>query len=161
MNRKPAQTDRAPSAFDPTTPAGRYARILEGLRPETLDKFSAALAEDVYFRDPFSETRGRETMAAIFREMFNQLGDIEFRVTDLMTSGDTCLMAWVMSGRPRGRGKVLGPIWRAEGMTRVRFNADGLVTEHVDHWDAASQLYEKFPLLGGVLMRLRRRIGHG
>ena len=34
--------------------------------------------------------------------------------------------------------------------------ADGRVVEHRDYWDAAEQLYEKLPLIGGVLRLLKR-----
>jgi hypothetical protein len=43
-------------------------------------------------------------------------------------------------------------------MTEVHFDQSGKVAAHLDHWDAASQLYEHVPLLGGVLRIIRRRL---
>ena len=37
------------------------------------------------------------------------------------------------------------------------FNEQGLVTMHRDYWDAAEELYEKLPLLGGLMRWLKRR----
>ena len=44
------------------------------------------------------------------------------------------------------------------GMSTIRFNADGLVSEHADYWDGASALYEKLPVIGTMLAWIRRRL---
>ena len=47
-------------------------------------------------------------------------------------------------------------LWQIEGSTYLVFGVDGRVVEHRDYWDAAEQLYEKLPLIGGVLRLLKR-----
>ena len=51
---------------------------------------------------------------------------------------------------------IRGRLWQIEGSTHLVFGADGRVVEHRDYWDAAEQLYEKLPLIGGVLRLLKR-----
>ena len=46
------------------------------------------------------------------------------------------------------------------GATHLRFAADGRVNLHRDYWDAAEELYEKLPVLGGVMRFLKQRAGH-
>ena len=53
---------------------------------------------------------------------------------------------------------VRGKPWKVEGLTEVKFGEDGRVSLHIEHWDAARQLYEHFPLIGPLLRHLRRRI---
>jgi hypothetical protein len=36
-------------------------------------------------------------------------------------------------------------------------DSDGLITVHRDYWDAAEELYEKLPLVGGVMRWLKAR----
>jgi hypothetical protein len=43
------------------------------------------------------------------------------------------------------------------GASRLVFSAQGLVTLHRDYWDAAEELYEKLPLVGGLMRWLKRR----
>jgi hypothetical protein len=43
------------------------------------------------------------------------------------------------------------------GASHVVFNESGLVTMHRDYWDAAEELYEKLPVLGGVMRWLKKR----
>jgi hypothetical protein len=43
------------------------------------------------------------------------------------------------------------------GGSFVRCTPDGRVSEHRDYWDAAEELYEQIPVLGGVMRWLKRR----
>ncbi len=43
------------------------------------------------------------------------------------------------------------------GASHVVFNEQGLVTLHRDYWDAAEELYEKLPVLGGFMRWLKKR----
>ena len=45
-----------------------------------------------------------------------------------------------------------------EGATELRFDDEGRIAAHIDHWDAAGQLYAKVPILGLLMARLRRRL---
>jgi hypothetical protein len=42
------------------------------------------------------------------------------------------------------------------GATHIRFANDGRVEFHRDYWDAAEELYEKLPVLGGLMRGLKR-----
>jgi steroid delta-isomerase len=48
---------------------------------------------------------------------------------------------------------------RIRGVSHIRFNAEGKVNYHRDYWDAAEELYEKLPLVGGLMRFLKRRVG--
>ena len=43
------------------------------------------------------------------------------------------------------------------GASHLRFAPDGRVADHRDYWDAAEELYEKLPVVGGVMRWLKRR----
>ena len=44
------------------------------------------------------------------------------------------------------------------GVSRVEFDRLGKVISHVDYWDAASNVYEKIPLLGSLLRMIKRKL---
>ena len=46
------------------------------------------------------------------------------------------------------------------GMSEVHFDNDGLVTDHIDHWDSASQLLVKIPVAGRFVRMLMRLFAH-
>src|SRR3546814_1664346 len=47
----------------------RYLRFLAGLTPESLDGLDGLVCDDVHFRDPFRDVRGRAALKAIFHDV--------------------------------------------------------------------------------------------
>ena len=84
--------------------------------------------------------------------MFQRVSDPRFRVTSRAHDGALCFLRWDFTFR-RGQRD-----WRIAGVSEVRFDPSGRVVSHIDHWDAASQLYERLPVIGWVLRRLRGRL---
>ncbi|MBP9954953.1 MAG: nuclear transport factor 2 family protein, partial [Ottowia sp.] len=74
--------------------------------------------------------------------------------TQHIVQGDQAFLVWEFRFRMRR--------WRPQveqcihGATLVRFDAQGRVALHRDYWDAAQELYEKLPVLGGLMRWLRR-----
>jgi steroid Delta-isomerase len=137
------------------SPVENYRLFLETLTPGTLERLADYVAADVRFADPFNDVRGVGAMTRVFRHMFDNLGAVRFRIRHCVADGRTCLMAWRFEARLRGKP------WAFDGMSLVRFDGDGKVVEHVDHWDAGRDFYERLPLIGGILRRLRRRVADG
>ena len=139
--------------------ARAYARYFDELTPATTGDLRRLAARELRFRDPFNDIRGVERVIALFDHMFRTTTNPRFATGANATTGRTAFLRWRFTGSVPGR---LAPLSLAiDGVSEVRFDAAELVVEHVDHWDAAGQLYERLPLLGGVLRRLRRRLAHG
>ena len=45
------------------------------------------------------------------------------------------------------------------GGSHLCFEAQNKVCYHRDYWDAAEELYEKLPLIGGLMRFMKRRMG--
>ena len=135
-----------------TAHSERYRNFLETLTPDSLDLLRDFVTPDIHFKDPFNDVHSASDMAKIFRHMFATVGDVRFIVHRAMTEGDVCLMEWrfegILSGRP----------WSFDGTSRIRFAEDGRVCEHIDYWDAATNFYERLPIIGWLLAKLRGRL---
>ncbi|HEY5636698.1 MAG TPA: nuclear transport factor 2 family protein [Burkholderiales bacterium] len=127
----------------------------ETLAPATLADIGRHYAANAWFRDPFNEVTGREAIRHIFVHMFEATGTPRFEVTSRAAQGNEAFLAWTFRCTLRGRA------FEVRGMTHLEFNARGKVARHHDHWDAAGELYEKFPVLGGLMRWLRRRLSAG
>lgn len=132
----------------------RYIAILAALQPGEFDELRAACHDDMRFRDPFNDCAGVDRFIAVMAKMFEDIRDVRFTVGRRAAAEDFGFFSWVLLYRTRED----GPDGRIEGVSEVRFDVDGLVLEHVDHWDAASQLYEGLPVIGFLLRRIRRRL---
>lgn len=135
-----------------TAPHERYRRYLETLGPRNLGALPDYVTPDVHFKDPFNDVHGADAMTRVFRHMFENVDEIRFIVHRAATDGDVCLMQWRFEARLKGRP------WAFEGASSLRFAPDGRVAEHIDHWDAARNFYERLPIIGWLLSSIRRHL---
>mgnify|MGYP003655221906 CR=1 FL=1 len=132
--------------------ADQYLQAFERLSPDNLGGLVALVAEDVHFVDPFNDCRGRSAFQHLFEHMFETVEAPAFVVNYRLCDDDRCIAHWTFSFLLRGQKSTI------TGLSELTFGPDGLLTAHIDHWDAAGQLYEKLPLIGGLLRHLRRRL---
>ena len=133
-------------------PQQKYRIFLETLTSQTLYDLPHHVSVDVHFADPFNDVVGVTAMAAVFQHMFDNVKDIRFRVVEEATNGHIVFWNWTFDAQFRGKP------WRVSGTSVLRFSPDGLVTEHIDYWDAAQYFYEKLPFIGTLLSGIRCRI---
>ncbi len=138
----------------PVDPLDRYITFFEGMTLADIARIPDVFAPDARFKDPFSDLRGHDSLKRLFTAMLRDVRDYRLVVDEHVSSGDTGWLRWTMSGhvRPLGAEK-----WIVTGVSIIRFNDQGQVTEHLDYWDAAGQMYERLPVIGWVLRRIRGR----
>ena len=125
----------------------------EHLTPQSLDSLKACYAPQAQFKDPFNDVQGVERIAQVFEHMFTTVDAPRFQVTEQLVQGQQAFLAWEFHFRMRRWRKAQPQC--VHGGTFLRLNVQGLVLEHRDYWDAAEELYEKLPLLGSLMRRLR------
>jgi hypothetical protein len=90
--------------------------------------------------------------------MFANLMQPRFVVTGRVVQGRQCFLTWEFhfgfKTFKRGENQVI------LGASHLVFSEHGLVTLHRDYWDAAEELYEKLPWVGGLMRWLKRRAGN-
>lgn len=133
----------------------RIVAFYETLSPQSLEQLAAVYEADAHFRDPFNAVQGLEAIRAIFQHMFDTLEQPRFAVTTCVVQGVNGFLVWEfrfgMRSVRRGEEQCI------RGATHVMLSPAGRVAVHRDYWDAAEELYEKIPLLGGFMRWLRRR----
>lgn len=133
----------------------RYIAFWEQLTPASVKELGAVFAIDARFCDPHNDVCGHAGIARIFEHLFQQCHAPQFRVLDSAASGERAYLHWEFTFTSKG-GHARN--WRLSGMSRVVFSGEGLVLEHVDHWDPARQIYEQIPWFGAVMRSLRRHL---
>jgi len=133
----------------------RWAAQFESLTPETIDQLRPLCAPDVRFRDPFNDVRGVDKLIRVFEGMYETCDDPRFVVLDQAVGEAACYLKWEFQFRPK---RAPGTPWRIEGMSEIHFDAQGLITAHLDHWDAGTQFYGRLPVLRGLIGFVRRRL---
>lgn len=143
----------------PTPPnhaaAARVVDFFETLSPASLDRLDAFYTPDAYFKDPFNEVRGLAAVRGIFSHMYEVLEQPRFVVTGRIVDGDQCFLTWNFEFRFKRFDRAT--LQTVRGGSHLKFTADGLIDFHRDYWDAAEELYEKLPVVGGLMRWLKKR----
>ena len=142
----------------PTTIAQAVERLVqffEQLQPQDLQRLPEIYSPEARFKDPFNEVQGLGEIERIFAHMFVALDSPHFIVTERIVQDNKCFLVWDFRFRFK---RFDTTSWQTvRGGTHLVFNDAGLVTLHRDYWDAAEELYEKLPLVGGLMRWLKRR----
>ena len=131
----------------------RLVQFYQTLSPESLPQVAALYDPQARFKDPFNEVIGHAPIIKIFEHMFGQLEAPRFVVTSSIAQGDQAFLIWNFEFRMKRWSDGQQTI---RGASHVRFGWNGQVLVHRDYWDPAEELYEKLPLLGGLMRMLKR-----
>jgi hypothetical protein len=143
----------------------RVIEFFEQMNINSVNQIEALYDPRAEFRDPFNTVTGHEAIRHIFIDMYEQLEQPEFVVTQAFEampvaaagsqsagsdSRHQAFVTWDFNFRFKRFRK--GQDQRVQGSSHLVFSPDGKLLVHHDYWDAAHQMYEKLPLVG-VLMR--------
>ena len=135
----------------------RLIAFFENLSPDSLGQLEAFYTSGAYFKDPFNEVRGLTSVRDIFSHMYQALDKPRFVVTDSIAQDDQCFLTWNFEFYFKKFDR--SSMQTIRGGSHLKFTADGLVDFHRDYWDAAEELYEKLPWVGGLMRWLKGRAG--
>ena len=145
----------------PDTPEAAMQRVVhffEHLQPADVARIAELYTANAQFKDPFNEVQGLPAIEHIFAHMFEALGAPRFVITTQVQQGAQCFVTWdFLFAMPRLEG---GKTQTIRGATHfvLREEADvWRVAVHCDYWDAAEELYEKLPVVGGLMRWLKKR----
>jgi hypothetical protein len=133
----------------------KLATFFETLSPQSVTQLNTVYDAQATFKDPFNEVQGLPEIERIFQHMYVALDQPHFVVTGQVVDGSQAFLTWEF--RFRFKRFDTTTLQAVRGASHVVFNEQGLVTMHRDYWDAAEELYEKLPVLGGVMRWLKKR----
>jgi steroid Delta-isomerase len=133
----------------------RVVHFFQSLQSDSIAHLGDYYVQDAYFKDPFNEVHDLSGILRIFNHMFVALDSPHFIVTERVVQGGQCFLVWDFKFRLKRFDTITDQVVR--GTSHLRFAADGRICYHRDYWDAAEELYEKLPLLRGLMRWLKRR----
>jgi hypothetical protein len=131
------------------------ATFFETLSPQSVAQLHTIYDAQARFKDPFNEVQGLPEIERIFQHMYVALDQPHFVVTGQVVDGPQAFLTWEFRFRFKRFDTIT--LQAVRGASHVVFNEQGLVTMHRDYWDAAEELYEKLPVVGGVMRWLKKR----
>ncbi|WP_108447024.1 nuclear transport factor 2 family protein [Halomonas denitrificans] len=121
------------------------------------NRLSEVYTAEVSFTDPLHHIEGIEALEGYFQNLYDNVTSCRFNFHERWQQEDKAFVTWTLHlEHPRldgGRGIEV------EGCSHLNFATDGRVARHRDYFDAGALLYERLPLLGGVIRRVKRQLG--
>jgi len=146
------------------TPEAKLKKLIfffENMKQENLALLGLFYTKDALFKDPFNDVVGVKRIEDIFLHMFHTLKAPKFVVHDVVANDKQAFLTWdfyfELEQMPsKGCLLIKGAshlIWSFDEETQ-----EWLITTHRDYWDAAEELYEKLPLVGGIMRWLKKKM---
>ena len=110
---------------------------------------------DVEFQDPAHKLTGFDNLAGYFSELYTNLQDCTFRITNVLLDGDQAAIYWHMEYvHPKlNKGKSV----YVEGHSLITGAGDKVI-QHRDYVDFGAMLYEHIPFVGAVVKKVKSRL---
>ena len=132
-----------------------YVAYFETLTPATVAEVARHGAPSMRFKDPFNDARGLAAVERAIGSLFTH-GTPRTEVLARARDGRVALLRFRFTLARPGAPPLVIP-----GVSEIRFDDEGRVVEHVDHWDSGEHVYERIALLGWILRRIRARLAAG
>ena len=133
----------------------RLVALFEHLTVADLPEMGRYYATHAHFKDPFNDVQGLAAIQGIFGHIFDALHEPRFVVTTRVVQGPHCFLTWDFLFRFKSFQQ--DTLQTVRGASHLVLDEQGLVTLHRDYWDAAEEMYEKFPVVGGLMRWLKKR----
>jgi hypothetical protein len=131
------------------------AHYFETLQPQSLGQLNNWYNPQARFKDPFNTVQGVSAIEQIFLHMYESLDNPHFVITGQVVDGHQAFLTWDFKFRFKRFDTTTQQVVR--GTTHLVLDDQMLITLHRDYWDAAEELYEKLPWVGGLMRWLKKR----
>lgn len=132
----------------------RFQEVFQELRHDRLALLDEVYASDIVFEDPLHRVAGLAQLKAYFERMYEGVESIGFEFGDVIEAPGQAMLTWTM--RMTHRRLRAGEELALPGATHIRFGEK--VHYHRDYFDAGALLYERLPVLGGIVRAIRKRV---
>jgi steroid delta-isomerase len=134
-----------------------YLNKISNIEANSIHEVLAEISDDFIFIDPFNHTQGKANYQKVLEAALHDSLDMKFSIKETIRNENIAYLSWNYSFRPRN--KILGDDKISlDGMSEIKISDSGLISYHRDYWDVSSTIYERIPVIGFILKKLRRRI---
>lgn len=142
-----------PAGAAPAPLVVRFQDVFRELRHDNPGLLDGVYADNVIFEDPLHRVEGLAALKTYLQRMYAGVEAIDFQFGDVLEAQGQAMLTWTMCmthRRLRAGEQLVLP-----GASHIRFGTR--VHYHRDYFDAGALLYERLPVLGGIVRAIRAR----
>jgi hypothetical protein len=108
----------------------------------------------ISFADPVQAVEGLDKLKAYYKHAYKNVTSIRFEFREIFKEGQSYCGPWTMHLQAKGLNS--GKMFTVEGCSVFHFNEKNLVIRQRDYLDLGEMLYEKLPIQGFVILKLKQ-----
>jgi limonene-1,2-epoxide hydrolase len=137
-------------------PLDRFKVVFNQLNKDTLHLLENIYTPDVKFRDPVHELNGLPALRDYYGRLYDGVVSCHFDFEAEVIQGQQGMLVWTMRFQHARfqRDKMM----ELRGVSHLRFLDDGRVKDHRDYFDMGEFIYERVPVLGGIIRAIKKRL---
>jgi len=132
----------------------RFQAVFNQLNAENLDLAEEIYTQQIHFLDPIHEVHGIDELKKYFAGLYEGVVSCQFDFGKPMIDGNEASLPWVMHMEHGSFRK--GETAHVPGISHLRFS--GKIEYHRDYFDVGALIYERVPVLGGVIRKIKARL---
>lgn len=127
----------------------------ETMKFDQEEKLDPVYADQIRFEDPLHVIEGKENLKAYFKDLNKNLvsGNFDFHTT--RTIGNKVYTEWIMKIQLKRPNKTI----QLPGISILTFEEK--ITSQRDYFDAGAMIYEHIPIIGGIIRKVKKKVGQG
>lgn len=111
-------------------------------------------AQEVVFEDPVTRVESLAALKKYYGHAYKKVKSIHFDFLQIVEQGTTAVAPWIMTISVQGLNK--DQPYKVKGVSILVFNEKGLAISHRDYVDLGEMIYEKLPLQGFVIRKIKQ-----
>ena len=124
----------------------------ESLKDGSLKNIDLFYDENVFFKDPFNEFKGRDNLMKVFAHMFENLENPHFVILDTIANSDGVFLTWNFYLKFKGRGHKI------HGSSHLKYNKENRIVYHRDYWDVGEEILLNVPFIRLMYSYFRKKL---
>ena len=124
----------------------------ENLKEESLDEIEVFYDENVFFKDPFNEFKGRDKLTRVFSHMFDNLENPHFVILESIKNSEGAFLTWDFYLKIKGRRHKI------HGSSHLKYSKENRIIYHRDYWDVGEEILLKIPFIKFVYRYIQKKM---
>ena len=112
-------------------------------------------SDQINFVDPVKNISGIDNLTNYFQNLYSRVNKCHFTLNNYISNGQQYSLQWVMKLQHKKVAKNKEIV--LEGASFIQFS-DGKIQYHQDYYDLGALVYERLPILGTVVKKVRHAI---
>lgn len=131
----------------------RFKAFYRDVKNPQLDKIHTIYTDDIRFKDPIHQISGIDDVHAYLTSMCENVQSGRFEYLDQLVGENSAYIKWNMYFRHPKLGDETIVV---RGITQIQFNEQ--IFYHEDSYDLGEMLYERIPVVGFLVRKIKQRL---